>query len=84
MQVEYTAFEPPNRLASRSSSPVMATTGEVIRTADGDGTLLAWDWQDRLTGALRVGGPLFALLAGRWERRNWLRLRDRLEDRPRG
>jgi uncharacterized protein YndB with AHSA1/START domain len=84
MQVEYTGFEPPTRLASRTSSPMMATTGEVTCTADGDGTLLSWDWQYRLTGALRVGGPVFALFAGRWERRNWLRLRDLLEDRPQG
>ena len=84
MQVEYTAFEPPNRLAPRTSSPVMATNGEVICCADGNGTLLGWDWQDRLTGALRVGGPVFTLLAGRCERRNWLRLRYRLEDRSQG
>jgi hypothetical protein len=84
MQVEYTAFDPPNRLASRTSSPMMATTGEVTCTPDGDGTLLAWDWQYRLLGALRVGGLVFALFAGRWERRNWLRLRDLLEERPQG
>ncbi len=84
MQVEYTAFDPPNRLASRTASPMMATTGEVRCTPDGDGTVLAWDWQYRLKGALRVGGPVFALFAGRWERRNWLRLRDLLEGRAPG
>jgi uncharacterized protein YndB with AHSA1/START domain len=83
MQVEFTAFDPPNRLSSRTSSAVMTTTGEVTCTPDGDGTLLAWDWEYRLRGAMRVGKPVFALLAGRWERRNWLRLRDLLEERPR-
>ncbi|MGB8021912.1 MAG: SRPBCC family protein [Candidatus Nanopelagicales bacterium] len=84
MQVEFTAFDPPNRLASRTLSTMMATTGEVTCTAEGDGTLLAWDWQYRLLGAIRVGGPVFALFAGRWERRNWLRLRDLLEERSPG
>jgi len=82
MQVEFTAFDPPNRLASRTSSPMLGTTGEVTCTPDGDGTLLAWDWQYRLHGVSRVGGPVFALFANRWERRNWLRLRDLLEGRP--
>lgn len=81
MQVEFTAFDPPNRLASRTSSRMMTTTGEVTCTSDGDGTTLAWDWEYRLLGAMRVGGPVFALFAGRWERRNWLRLRDLLEGR---
>jgi carbon monoxide dehydrogenase subunit G len=84
MQVEFTAFEPPTRLASRTSSRMLATTGEVTCTPDGDGTLLAWDWQYRLKGAMRVGVPVFALFAGRWEQRNWLRLRDLLEERPPG
>jgi Polyketide cyclase / dehydrase and lipid transport len=84
MTVEFTAFDPPNRLASRTSSTMMATTGEVTCTSDGDGTVLAWDWQYQLHGAMRVGGPVFSLVAGWWERRNWLRLRDLLEDRPLG
>ena len=84
MQVEFTAFDPPRRLASRTSSTMMATTGEVTCMPDGDGTLLAWDWQYRLKGAMRVGGPVFALFAGRWERRNWLLLRDLLEERSPG
>jgi uncharacterized protein YndB with AHSA1/START domain len=82
MQVEFTAFDPPNRLASRTSSPMLGTTGEVTCTPDGDDTLLAWDWQYRLHGTMRVGWPLFAVFAGRWEQRNWLRLRDLLEGRP--
>lgn len=81
MSVEFTAFDPPNRLASRTSSMMMATTGEVTCTSDGDGTVLAWDWQYQLHGAVRVGGPVFSLVAGRWERRNWLRLRGLLEGR---
>jgi uncharacterized protein YndB with AHSA1/START domain len=81
MQVEYTAFDPPNRLASRTASPMMTTTGEVTCSPDSDGTLLAWDWKYTLHGAIRLGVPVFALFAGRWERRNWLRLRDLLEGR---
>jgi uncharacterized protein YndB with AHSA1/START domain len=84
MTVEFTAFDPPYRLASRTSSTMMATTGEVTCTPHGDGTLLAWDWQYRLHGGMRVGTPVFALFASRWERRNWLRLRDLLEERPAG
>lgn len=82
MQVEFTAFDAPNRLASRTLSTMMATAGEVTCTPDGDGTLLSWDWQYRLHGAIRVGAPVLALFANRWERRNWLRLRDLLEGRP--
>jgi uncharacterized protein YndB with AHSA1/START domain len=82
MQVEFTAFDPPTRLASRTASPMMTTTGEVTCTADSEGTVLAWDWQYQLHGAIRIAAPVFALFAGRWERRNWLRLRDLLEGRP--
>ncbi len=81
MQVEFTAFERPTRLASRTSSAILATTGEVTCTPDGDGTLLAWDWEYRLRGALRLAAPVFGLFGSRWERHNWLRMRDLLEGR---
>lgn len=84
MEVEFTAFESPRRLASRTSSSMMTTTGEVTCTPDGDGTVLAWDWRYRLQGIMRIGAPVFALFAGRWERRNWERLRNLLESRADG
>jgi uncharacterized protein YndB with AHSA1/START domain len=84
MHPEIPAFDPPTRLASRTASPMLTTTGEVTCTAERDGTVLAWDWQYQMHGAVRVAAPVFALFAGRWEQRNWLRLRALLEGRAPG
>ena len=76
MEVEFTEFERPTRLGTRTRSSLMSTQGTVTLSQEGDGTRVAWDWQYQLHGPMRAASPVFVLLGGRWERRNWQRMRD--------
>lgn len=78
MQVEFTDVERPRRLASRAESSMMSTEGAVTITPTDRGTVLAWSWDYQLRGFARLLTPVFVPFAGRWERRNWQRLRDKL------
>lgn len=79
MLVEITGFDRPVHLGSHTTSSLMTTDGAVTFTLDGGGTLLRWDWTYTLHGAARLLTPLMAVVGGRWERRNWVRMRDLLE-----
>jgi hypothetical protein len=50
--------------------------------ADGDGTVMSWDWQARSKGWMRMLGPLFGPLGGRMERRIWTSMKRYLENAP--
>ena len=80
MLAELTEFERPYRLGSRTTSSMMETSGRLTFTAEGDGTVMSWDWQVRPKGWLRMLGPLSGILGGRMERRIWTGLKDLLED----
>ena len=80
MTVVITGFDRPHTISSRTRSAMMATEGAVTVRPTGDGTLLSWDWTYTLHGATRLLTPVFALFAARWERGNWERMRDLLED----
>jgi NAD(P)-dependent dehydrogenase (short-subunit alcohol dehydrogenase family) len=85
VDVEITQFDRPRRIASRTSSAWLSTEGAISFKQDAaEDTLLCWDWQYRLAGPLRLFGPAMVALAGRWERKNWVRLRDLLEQRQDG
>ena len=79
MEVEITGFDRPHSISSHTRSSMMTTDGTVRFTPAGDGTLLRWDWIYRLHGAARLATPVFAAFGGRWERANWVRMRDLLE-----
>ena len=79
MLVELTEFDRPHRLGSRTTSSMMQTSGALTFAADGDGTVMSWDWQVRPRGWMRMLGPLFGPLGGRMERRIWTRLKHQLE-----
>lgn len=79
MQVEFTAVQRPRLVASRTQSSMMTTDGAVTISPRAQGTVLSWDWDYQLRGAARLLAPFFVPFAGRWERRNWERLRDMLE-----
>lgn len=79
MQVEYTKVDRPRLLASRTQSSMMTTNGAVSITPHAEGAMLSWNWEYHLQGRARFLTPVFAPFAGRWERRNWTRLRDFLE-----
>lgn len=77
--VELTDFDRPHRLGSRTTSAMMDTSGGLTLTEEGDGTLLAWDWEVRTKGWLRALGPLVGPLGARMERRTWDGLKRKLE-----
>lgn len=79
MLVEITDFVRPHRIASRTTSAMMDTSGTISFTAVGDITVMCWDWQVRSKGWLRVLGPLFGPLGARMERKIWGGLKRKLE-----
>ena len=80
MLVELTEFDRPHRLGSRTTSSMMQTSGALAFAADGDGTVMSWDWQVRPRGWMRMLGPLFGPLGGRMERRIWTSMKRYLEN----
>lgn len=44
MLVELTEFQRPHRLGSRTASSMMETSGTLTFAADGEHTLMSWDW----------------------------------------
>jgi hypothetical protein len=79
MLVELSEFDRPRRLGSRTTSSMMETIGTLTFTADGDATVMGWDWQVRLNGWRRVLGPLLGPLGNRMERRIWTGLQHQFE-----
>ena len=79
MLVELTEFDRPHQLGSRTTSSMMETSGALTFAADGEGTVMSWDWQVRPKGWMRVPGPLSGPLGDRMERRIWTRLKHQLE-----
>ena len=79
MLVELTEFDRPLRLGSRTTSPVMNTHGAITFTADGEGTVMSWDWQVQPRGWLRMLGPFLGPIGGRMERKIWTGLKRYLE-----
>jgi hypothetical protein len=47
MLVELTEFQRPHRLGSHTASSMMETSGTLTFAADGQDTLISWDWQVR-------------------------------------
>ena len=80
MLVEVTEYERPHRLGSRTVSSMMDTTGALTLAAEGEDTVMSWDWQVRPKGWIRAIGPLFVLLGGRMERKTWTGLKQKLEN----
>jgi carbon monoxide dehydrogenase subunit G len=80
MLVELTEFDRPHRLGSRTTSSMMQTSGTLTFAADGDGTVISWDWQVHPKGWMRMLGPLFGPLGNRMERRIWTSMKRCLEN----
>jgi len=80
MLIELTEFDRPHRLGSRTASSMMQTTGTLTFAAEGQDTVMSWDWQVRPKGWLRLLSPLSGPLGGRMERRIWTGLKHQLED----
>jgi len=84
--VEYTVFERPRTLGSRSSSTPrgrkrrpLLIEGSLTFEAVPEGTQMRWRWQVETPGALRLMAPLLAWMGRRQERRVWTALKQLLE-----
>jgi uncharacterized protein YndB with AHSA1/START domain len=79
MTLEVLEYDRPRRLHNVVRSSYMQVDGTVT-FAEVDGrTRLRWDWDMDLVGPMRVLSPVLSVLGPRWERRNWVGLKDYLE-----
>ncbi|GAA1984640.1 hypothetical protein GCM10009817_27590 [Terrabacter lapilli] len=79
MTVEVTEYERPRRFRNLVRSSYMQVDGTVSFTDQGGVTLLRWDWEMGLIGPMKLLSPVLALVAPRWERRNWVTLKRYIE-----
>ena len=80
MVVELTEFERPHRLGSLTTGSTMETSGALALIAEGDETVMGWDWQVHPKGWFRLLGPLVGPLGGHMERKIWRGLKHKLEN----
>lgn len=78
--LEFTQFERPVRLGSRSSFSGAAIDGVLTFEAVGDSTLMRWNWDITPSGALRLLTPLVVWMGRRQEARIWSDLKRCLEE----
>jgi len=79
MVIEFTRFDRPVRLRSRTTMPGMAILGELNFDAVGDATRMRWAWDMRPAGALRLLKPLIIVIGRRQERDIWTSMKRYLE-----
>jgi hypothetical protein len=79
MTVEFTRFERPRVLASRTRSSMMETEGALTFAAVAGGTLMRWSWEVRPRGVLTLLRPLIGVLGRRQEQAIWRKLKRLLE-----
>jgi uncharacterized protein YndB with AHSA1/START domain len=79
MTLEIVEYDRPHRLHNVIRSSYMHVDGTLTFIEDDGGTRLVWDWHMRLLGPTRVFSPVLAVIGPRWERRNWVDLKNYLE-----
>ena len=83
MTLEILDYDRPHRLHNRVRSQYMQIDGTLTFEEAVGGTRLRWDWDMSLLGPMRLLSPLLALVGPRWERRNWVGLKQYIESGPR-
>jgi hypothetical protein len=79
MTLEILEYERPHRLHNLVRSSYMEVDGTLtFEEADG-GTRLRWEWDMGLVGPMKLMSPVLALIGPRWERRNWVGLKQYIE-----
>ena len=80
MVIEFTAFDRPRRLGSRTTMAGMVILGELTFESVAEGrTLMRWVWEMQPSGALRLLKPLIVFMGRRQERAIWNSLKRCLE-----
>ncbi len=79
MTLEILDYDRPHHLHNVVRSSYMQVDGTLAFDEVDGHTRLRWDWDMDLVGAARVLSPVLALVGPRWERRNWVDLKDYLE-----
>ena len=80
MTVETVAYDRPGRLVSSICSSYLDGGGTLTFDPVDGGTRLRWSWDMRLRGAMRLATPVLRLVGPGWERRNWVGLKEFMED----
>jgi uncharacterized protein YndB with AHSA1/START domain len=83
MTLEILDYDRPHRLHNRVRSSYMQVDGSLTFEEVDGGTRLSWDWDMALVGRWRVLSPVLALVGPRWERRNWIGLKQHVESAER-
>ncbi|MFC4786426.1 SRPBCC family protein [Nocardioides sp. MAHUQ-72] len=79
MTVEVLEYDRPHRLRNVVRSSYLEVDGTLTFDEVDGGTRLSWDWDMGLVGATRVMTPVLAVIGPRWERRNWVALKEYVE-----
>lgn len=79
MTIEFTGYDRPRRLASRTRLSTMDIDGELTFDPLPVGTRMRWSWTLRPHGLLRLAGPLVARTGRRQELQIWTGLKRVLE-----
>lgn len=79
MTVTTVEYDRPHRLHNRVHSSSMQVDGTLTFEEVAGGTRLRWDWDMGLVGPMRLLSPVLALVGPRWERRNWMGLKQYME-----
>lgn len=82
LTIEYTDFQRPHLIASRSVVAGAVAAGHIRCDPVADGTLLSWDWTITMAGLARLAAPMVALVGRRQERAIWTGLKRLLEGAP--
>jgi uncharacterized protein YndB with AHSA1/START domain len=79
MSVEVVDYDRPGRLTTAIRSSYLDVDGTLTFAAVDGGTRMRWSWDMRLHGPMKVFSPLVQAIGPRWERRNWVGLKEYLE-----
>ncbi len=79
MTLEVVEYDRPHRLHNVVRSSYMQVDGTLTFEQVPEGTRMRWDWDMGLAGPMKALSPVLALIGPRWERRNWLGLKEYVE-----
>jgi uncharacterized protein YndB with AHSA1/START domain len=79
MSIEFTAYDPPRRLASRTHLSNMDIEGVLLFECVPEGTRMKWVWDMELRGVYKLLGPMVRWMGKRQELAIWTGLKRLLE-----